>query len=60
MFRSNEPLDEREVRSDDPSLSPEANRLLTRELRAAVGADWVRVPTGTPRPSASAEPRMDR
>jgi hypothetical protein len=34
----------REVRSDDPSLSPEANRLLTGELREAVGSDYVEVP----------------
>jgi Flp pilus assembly protein TadB len=38
----------REVVSDDPSLSPEANRLLTEEARAAVGADRVRVPRDTP------------
>lgn len=30
----------------DPSLSPEANRILTRELRAAVGRDAVEVPHG--------------
>jgi hypothetical protein len=41
--------EEREVRSDDPNLSPEANRLLTQELREAVGSDTVRVPAGTPR-----------
>jgi hypothetical protein len=44
-------LEVREVRSDDPSLSQEANRLLTEELREAVGADRVRVPRGTPRKS---------
>jgi len=38
----------REVVSDDPSLSPEANRVLTEEARAAVGADKVRVPRDTP------------
>lgn len=38
----------REVVSDDPSLSTEANRLLTEEARAAVGADRVRVPRDTP------------
>jgi hypothetical protein len=38
----------REVRSADPSLSPEANRLLTEELRAVVGADRVEVPAGAP------------
>jgi hypothetical protein len=38
----------REVRSEDPSLSPEANRLLTEELRDLVGSDHVEVPEGTP------------
>ena len=42
----------RAVRSEDPSLSPEANRLLTDELRAAVGRDEVEVPPGTPRRTA--------
>jgi hypothetical protein len=36
----------RSVRSSDPSLSPEANRLLTAELRAIVGRDEVDVPIG--------------
>jgi Flp pilus assembly protein TadB len=35
---------EREVRADDPNLSPEANRLLTEELQDAVGTDRVRLP----------------
>jgi hypothetical protein len=35
----------RVVRSDDPTLTPEANRLLTEELREIVGADEVDVPT---------------
>src|SRR5688572_2288265 len=34
--------------SDDPSLSPAANRILTEEARQAVGADRVRVPRDTP------------
>jgi hypothetical protein len=38
----------REVRSADPSLSPEANRLLTDELREVVGAEEVELPAGTP------------
>jgi hypothetical protein len=38
----------REVVSEDPSLSPEANRVLTEEARAAVGADRVRVPRDKP------------
>jgi hypothetical protein len=36
------------VRSEDPSLSPEANRLLTEELQAVVGREEVEVPVGTP------------
>jgi hypothetical protein len=43
-----ERLVERDVRSQDPSLSPEANRLLTDELREVVGDDHVRVPAQTP------------
>jgi hypothetical protein len=38
----------REVKSEDPSLSPAANELLTEELRDAVGTDRVEVPQGTP------------
>ncbi len=38
----------REVRAADPSLSPEANRVLTDELRRAVGRDEVEVPVGRP------------
>lgn len=47
--------EEREVRSDNPDLSPEANRLLTEELREAVGSDRVRVPAGSPAPGADHE-----
>ena len=36
----------REVRVDDPELSPEANRVLTDELRDAVGSERVEVPEG--------------
>jgi hypothetical protein len=35
---------ERDVRADDPELSPEANEVLTRELQEAVGDDRVTVP----------------
>jgi len=35
------------VRSEDPSLSPEANLMLTHELQAIVGAPEVTVPEGT-------------
>jgi hypothetical protein len=38
----------RAVRSEDPSLSPRANELLTREVRAAVGSDEVVVPKDLP------------
>jgi hypothetical protein len=38
----------REVRSADPSLSDEANRLLTDELRQVVGRDQVEVPADIP------------
>ena len=38
----------REVVSNDPSLSPAANRILMEEARQAVGADRVRVPRDTP------------
>ncbi len=44
----------REVRSQDPSLSPEANRILTEELRQAVGRDAVEVPAA--RAHAEREP----
>jgi hypothetical protein len=37
---------QRDVRSGDPSLSPETNRRLTAELRDAVGDDAVEVPAG--------------
>ncbi|MCW2996028.1 MAG: hypothetical protein JWQ18_3523 [Conexibacter sp.] len=37
------------VRSEDPELTPEANRLLTHELREVVGHDEVEVPAETPR-----------
>ena len=45
---------EREVRSADPELSPEANRILTEEARAAIGSDRVEVPADAPRHSREA------
>lgn len=39
----------RPVRSEDESLSPRANQLLTRELQAAVGSDETVVPEERPR-----------
>lgn len=38
----------RVVRSEDPSLSPEANELLTHELREVIGKDEVVVPANAP------------
>jgi hypothetical protein len=42
--RQREDVERREVRAEDPSLSPEANRILTEELRDTVGRDVVEVP----------------
>lgn len=41
-------LEQRAVRSEDPSLSPEANRILTEELRRRIGSDVVVVPADRP------------
>lgn len=41
-------IEQRAVRSDDPSLSPEANRILTEELRKRIGADSVAMPADRP------------
>src|SRR5689334_17597184 len=46
--RHDETSERREVRAQDPSLSREANRILTQELREAVGRDEVEVPRGRP------------
>lgn len=48
------PTERRVVRSSDPSLSPEANRLLTAELRAIIGRDEVDVPATRPDPAHDA------
>jgi len=42
----------RDVHADEPSLSPEANRLLTEELREVVGDDHVDLPADAPPPHA--------
>jgi hypothetical protein len=55
--RHREATERRPVRSEDPNLSPEANRLLTGELREAVGRDEVEVPAGTPRRTAESPGR---
>ncbi len=41
--------EQREVRAADPSLTPEANRVLTDELREVTGRDAVEVPVDRPR-----------
>lgn len=46
---TNPETERRFVRSEDPELTPEANRLLTGELREVVGRDVVEVPRDTPR-----------
>jgi hypothetical protein len=48
-------LVDREVKSQDPDLSPQANRILTEEARAAVGSDHARVPAGRGRADAGAQ-----
>lgn len=48
LRRARDATERRAVRVDDPSLSPEANRILTEELRAAVGRDAVDVPRSRP------------
>jgi hypothetical protein len=45
---ANAETERRFVRSEDPELTPEANRLLTEELREVVGRDEVEVPRDTP------------
>jgi hypothetical protein len=45
---------EREVSSNDPSLTPDANRILTEEAREVVGSDRVSVPADTDRASVRA------
>jgi fatty acid desaturase len=47
--QTNAETERRFVRSEDPALTPEANRLLTDELREVVGRDKVEVPRDTPR-----------
>jgi hypothetical protein len=58
--RHGETTERRTVRSEDPSLSAEANRLLTDELREVVGTDEVEVPAGTPRRTAERRGRHSR
>jgi hypothetical protein len=48
----------REVRAEDPALSPHTNERLTEELREVVGTDRVRVPADRPHASRGEHPRQ--
>jgi hypothetical protein len=58
--RSSEPTERRAVRSEDPSLSPRANELLTRELQQAIGSDEVVVPKDAPHRDREAHANRSR
>ncbi|HWD65574.1 MAG TPA: hypothetical protein VG405_10395 [Solirubrobacteraceae bacterium] len=49
-------LEEREVKAEDPALSPATNSVLTQELREVIGSDRVQVPRDRPRPSQGERP----
>jgi hypothetical protein len=49
-------LERRTVEVNDPSLSPEANALMTRAVREIIGLDTVEVPADRPRPSQGERP----
>jgi hypothetical protein len=51
-------LEEREVRAEDPELSPEINQRLTQELRETVGAERVRVPVDRPHATRGEDPQQ--
>jgi hypothetical protein len=48
----------REVRAEDPGLSPETNQRLTEELREVVGEDQVRVPLDRPHATRGEHPHQ--
>ena len=48
----------REVRAEDPELSPETNQRLTSELRAVVGTDRAEVPADRPHASRGEHPEQ--
>jgi hypothetical protein len=48
---SDGPTERRRVASDDPGLSPEANQMLTEELRTIIGSAFVDVPVGRADPA---------
>jgi hypothetical protein len=49
--RNGDALERREVKVDEPELSPRTNERLTAEVREVVGDDQVTVPADRPRPS---------
>jgi uncharacterized membrane protein len=51
-------LEGREVRSEDPDLSPETNQRLTAELREVVGSERVRVPGDRPHATRGEHPHQ--
>jgi hypothetical protein len=53
-------LEEREIKVEDPTLSPETRRRLTEELREVIGAERVRVPADRPHPSRGEHPPPSR
>jgi hypothetical protein len=55
---SDDAEEEREVRAEDPSLSPETNERVTAELREVVRADRVRVPKDRPRATRGEHPEQ--
>ena len=48
----------REVRAEDPDLSPDTNQRLTSELREVVGTDRVEVPADRPRATRGEHPQQ--
>jgi hypothetical protein len=48
----------REVRAEDPALSPDTNERLTSELREVVGTDRVKVPAGRPHATRGEHPEQ--
>jgi hypothetical protein len=56
--RPHSAFEEREVRAEDPELSPETNQRLTEELRDVVGTDHVRVPVDRPHATRGEDPQQ--
>jgi hypothetical protein len=56
--RADSGYEEREVRAEDPELSPETNQRLTEELRDVVGEERVRVRADRPRATRGEQPHQ--